>query len=526
MSSTDGKINARVLVVDDDRSTLLLLDALLKDKGVQPVLAQSPAKAQEILKKETGGAFNCALVDYRMPGMNGLELLEWILAQDNTLATILMTAEGDVALVTGALRRGVCEYVEKPFNRAELYKAIIKASERTTENRYVKDTVAGVRDVTLIHERLVPNDKELLKPPFAKGWNPSMQIAFHPAHETGGDFVNCFPLPEDRLLVVAGDVSGHDLKAGFIASYFQGICRGMIEQKAGIDATRAYFNKFLHHEWNRLDRKGARSDVITSLAVCFLLVDFQRMTLTCLNNGFPLPCLCDEELGITQLGQEGPPLGWFADAETQPIEVPLPQAGSVILSSDGLAGHAETNGANEFALAARLLDLSKNHDQELEQQADDILCVRLNWRRDDATEVAPIVCFHRTYPGNSHTEIDPIQEEWKQSLKLCIPTASDDWHREILLCCREALLNALLHGSSSDPSKRCTLTMTLREATLLVRVSDQGSGYQNLPEKDEQETPGMHVSLGLRIIDAYTTRLWTQRNGATLFMEFALPPDA
>ncbi len=521
VATVDGKGGStrRVLVVDDDSSTLTLLEAILRSRGIEGVIASSPLEAQAIIKRETTQDIDCALVDYRMPGMNGLELVQWLFEQDPTLSTVLMTAEGDMDLVTGALRQGVTDYVEKPFRRPELFDSLEKAAERTSERRYLRTAAEEVRDITLIHERLVPGD-EVLAPPFAAKWKPRLQSVFMPAHEAGGDFLNCFTLPDNRLLMVIGDVSGHDLKAGFIASYFQGICRGMIAMKATVEEVRSYFNEFLCNQWNDARSKN-RNEIITSLAVCFLLIDFDRMTLSCLNNGFPNPCMCPVDLDCAELGEQGPPLGWFQRTETNLVEYPLPEAGSITLWSDGVLERANERRQHVHALGHRLL-LKRPQDRAtiLAEQRDDVLVVRLSWDYGGEETDSPALIFADEYPGDASGRIDQFQEEWKQALELAEPKLDEAKVHEILLCCREAMLNAMLHGSEGAPSGRCKMVMAKIGDVLRIRVDDEGEGYDDLPETSF--TPGGHTSLGLRIINAYSDTMWTTRNGAALTMEFSM----
>ncbi len=514
----------RVLVVDDDPSTLRLLEVILRDQGVEAIMACGSIAAQEWVREWGAASLDCALVDYRMPHVNGLEFLAWLVEIEPSLASVLMTAEGDMELVTGALRQGVADYVEKPFRRSDLLKSLDKAAAQTAERRHLMSAMEEVRDVTVIHSRLVPS-RDVLPASFAHGRHPAFETAFHPAHEAGGDFVNCFPIDDERLLVVAGDVSGHDLKAGFVSSYFQGMCRGMIAMNASLAQVRAYFNDFLCREWNRQRSGDEAIDVLTSLSVCFLLFDFSRMSLSCLNNGFPLPTLCADDLSASELGSGGPPLGWFEDPETRELELPLPQTGSLVLSSDGLIDHAEARKLPFQAMADRLLAAQRQTTIRslLDGQRDDVLVARLSWRKD-GTSPAPRLLLTAVYAGNAAGNIDAFQGQWNAALELGVPTLSEERRREILLCCREALLNAMLHGSERRADRRCTMTIAHRPGSVSIRVDDEGHGYSFDPAGKAPPSGGDHISMGLRIIHCYATRCSTQRQGATLTMEFSTAP--
>ena len=166
-------------MVDDDPSTLRLLEVVLRERGLQPTLAQGSIAAKSMLEQKSASDFDCALVDYRMPGMNGLEFVAWLLSVEPEISTVLMTAEGDMDLVTGALRQGVVDYVEKPFRRPDLYEALFKAAELTSERRYRASAAEGVREITLINDRLVPQ-ADALPTTFAPGYKKTLERTFRP----------------------------------------------------------------------------------------------------------------------------------------------------------------------------------------------------------------------------------------------------------------------------------------------------------------------------------------------------------
>ena len=69
----------------------------------------------------------------------------------------------------------------------------------------------------------------------ALGLPAPVEVCWHPKHQVGGDLVNVMPLGPQRFLVLVADVSGHDLKAGFISAFFQGVVRGLVEKQTPIE---------------------------------------------------------------------------------------------------------------------------------------------------------------------------------------------------------------------------------------------------------------------------------------------------
>ncbi|MDA8125141.1 MAG: sigma-54 dependent transcriptional regulator [Deltaproteobacteria bacterium] len=119
-----GKKSARILVVDDDLSMRVVLEAMLKKEGYAVSTAADGMAALKILAAE-----NIAVVatDLKMPRLDGMGLLERIMRDDPSLPVILLTAYGTVATAVDALKKGAFDYITKPFERDELKAVILKA---------------------------------------------------------------------------------------------------------------------------------------------------------------------------------------------------------------------------------------------------------------------------------------------------------------------------------------------------------------------------------------------------------------
>lgn len=111
----------RVLIVDDDRANLRVFLRVfhhLFDVGT----AESGDEALDLLGRE---AFDLVLVDYWMPGMNGLALLRQIQSAHPAPKRLLLTAHGDVPELEAAVKSGLAErLVVKPWDRAEIERIV------------------------------------------------------------------------------------------------------------------------------------------------------------------------------------------------------------------------------------------------------------------------------------------------------------------------------------------------------------------------------------------------------------------
>ena len=116
-----------ILVVDDEKSQREILEMILSEEGYDVTTA---ASGEAALKFARDRRFDLALTDLKMTGMDGIELLQHLLAYDSSIIVILLTAHGSIESAKEALRRGAFDYLEKPYDKAALLETINRALDR------------------------------------------------------------------------------------------------------------------------------------------------------------------------------------------------------------------------------------------------------------------------------------------------------------------------------------------------------------------------------------------------------------
>jgi len=108
----------KALVVDDSRAMRTIISQMLRDCGFEVAEAVHGKAALAYLEGHTDT--NLALIDWNMPEMNGLELLQALKADTrfDTMRRMMVTTESEIAQVTKAMECGATEYVMKPFTKA------------------------------------------------------------------------------------------------------------------------------------------------------------------------------------------------------------------------------------------------------------------------------------------------------------------------------------------------------------------------------------------------------------------------
>ncbi|MGB8506805.1 MAG: sigma-54 dependent transcriptional regulator [Pyrinomonadaceae bacterium] len=116
-----------ILVVDDEKPQREILEEILSGEGYDVTTASSGEAALRIARDHR---FDLALTDLKMTGMDGIELLQKLLAFDSSIIVILLTAHGSIESAKEALRRGAFDYLEKPYERETLLETIRRALAR------------------------------------------------------------------------------------------------------------------------------------------------------------------------------------------------------------------------------------------------------------------------------------------------------------------------------------------------------------------------------------------------------------
>ena len=140
----DGPRPATIFVVDDDDAVREAMRDLLQEDGRT---VEIYASSEAFLDAYQPGGEGCLLVDARMPGMGGLELLHRLKRNGSRLPAIMITGQGDVPMAVEAMRAGAADFIEKPIRREELLASIEHALEhiRDSAKLSVRQEAAAMR---------------------------------------------------------------------------------------------------------------------------------------------------------------------------------------------------------------------------------------------------------------------------------------------------------------------------------------------------------------------------------------------
>ena len=121
MSAERTRASAHIMVVDDEPAARLSLAELLALEGYEVIAAASGEEAVELLSE---GTFDLAIVDLKMPGMDGLEVVEAFQKRSPDTVIIMLTAHGTLETAVQAMRQGAHDYLLKPANVNEIMTSV------------------------------------------------------------------------------------------------------------------------------------------------------------------------------------------------------------------------------------------------------------------------------------------------------------------------------------------------------------------------------------------------------------------
>jgi two-component system nitrogen regulation response regulator GlnG len=119
-----NEVSGRILIADDDSEIVKMLGCVVSRKGLTPVLAGGAREALQLIRTVRPDVL---LVDFRMPEMNGMEVMRRAKEIDPDLPAILITAHADVQGAVEAIRAGAHDYLGKPFDHHDVVRVVLRA---------------------------------------------------------------------------------------------------------------------------------------------------------------------------------------------------------------------------------------------------------------------------------------------------------------------------------------------------------------------------------------------------------------
>jgi len=138
-----------VFIVDDDAAIRDSLSLMIEQENIA---VQSFESAEAFLDAYRPECRGCAIIDIRMPSMNGMELHEVLLKRNITLPVIFLTGHGDIPMSVRAIKAGAVDFLTKPVTREKLLTSIRSAIQKSeiisSENDIHQEALSRLADLT------------------------------------------------------------------------------------------------------------------------------------------------------------------------------------------------------------------------------------------------------------------------------------------------------------------------------------------------------------------------------------------
>jgi sigma-B regulation protein RsbU (phosphoserine phosphatase) len=318
----------RILIADDQPDLLDALKLLLKGQGIEYDAVTSPDAALRALETRP---FDLVLMDLNYTGdttsgREGIDLLARVQQLDRLLPVIVMTGWGSVDLAVEAMRRGVRDFVQKPWDNAHLL-ATLRQEIAAGRARRLEDEAERreLSEALKIQQRLLPQQV-----PQIDGWE--LAVSWQPASGVGGDCFDTIRFGDTRLALTIADVVGKGIPAALLMSNLQAAVRAF--------ASEAIEPQALCQQVNRILCGNIAEGRFISFFYCVL--DATAGVLTYTNAGHYLPMLVRADGSVERLGIGGPVLGVLADADYEQAQVGLAPGDRIVLFTDGLTEARDT----------------------------------------------------------------------------------------------------------------------------------------------------------------------------------------
>lgn len=144
-----------VFVIDDDEAVRQSTCALLESNGLN---TQPFESAEAFLASSKNSQTGCILLDYRMPGLDGLSALPLLRQACPVLSVIMVTAHGDVSVAVKAMKSGAIDFLEKPWEMGSLLGVIRRALDASQHRAAI---MAERNEARARIERLTPRELDV-----------------------------------------------------------------------------------------------------------------------------------------------------------------------------------------------------------------------------------------------------------------------------------------------------------------------------------------------------------------------------
>jgi serine phosphatase RsbU (regulator of sigma subunit) len=353
--------DAAVLIIDDDEFVRRAFRRVLEEAGFRVIEAPDGKTGLDFCERFSPGV---VLLDLRMPGMDGLDVLETLGRDHPDVPVLVVSGYGTISDVVEALRRGAWDFVSKPVLDSELLtRAVARGLERASllrQNReYSESLTATNRRLSAALGELRADEQAARQLQFQLLPQDGLRIGpyvcwrrLFPSQLLSGDFVDYFALGDRFLGFYLADVAGHGAASAFITAILTTLV-GKYRQLLSVRGDETILNP--DRLLNCLDSDLTPHRLDQHITMLYGVLDSTSGRLVYSNAGaFPFPFLSSGSQ-VLELESVGRPLNLPGPARFGAGETQLAPGASLLLASDGVLELAPKQSHRERRDAMRRL---------------------------------------------------------------------------------------------------------------------------------------------------------------------------
>jgi sigma-B regulation protein RsbU (phosphoserine phosphatase) len=324
-------LTAKIVIADDEPDIELLVRQRfrkqIRDKSYSFLFAGDGSQALDLI--ESNPDVELVLSDINMPVMDGLTLIGKLKESHADVASVIVSAYGDMDNIRKAMNRGAFDFLTKPINFDDFEATVQKTLE---QHRILREATATRSRLTRIERDLdiaAEIQQSLLPhtfPPVVADAQFLIDASMHPAREVGGDFYDYIQIDDHRVGLVIGDVSGK----GVPAALFMAMSKALLKAAAQAGGTPG---ECLQRTNDLLNADNRANMFVT---VFYAILDLRTGQLDYASGGHNPPYHVQRDRVVALPGTGGTVLGMIENLTYDSASIQLEPGDSLLLYTDGV----------------------------------------------------------------------------------------------------------------------------------------------------------------------------------------------
>lgn len=484
----------KILIAEDESIPRRLLQATLMKRGHEVISACDGAEAWALL--ERADAPRLAIIDWLMPGVDGVEICRRVRAHQTTQYTylILLTSRGRQEDIIAGLEAGADDYLTKPFDPQELH-VRLRNGQRILDLQTA--LLTSLDRLAQAHQREVEIGAKIQRallvgqlPPEVVG--VQMAALTLPSQHVDGDFYDFFPHDEQCFDLVVGDVMGKGVPAALLGAALKSSFPRAFSHLL-VSSTRGHLpepEEIILRVQHEVTQQFMRLGVFATL--CYARFDGTGQRLTLVDCGHPKTIHFHRSTGVCETLQgDNMPLGFSAQETYQQVSFSLAEGDVLVFYSDGLIEARTSTG--EFFSVDRLMAVVQQHADLAPAQlievireavhtfsgvdtcADDLTCIVVKVK-ERVSRCPPV---RKQFETNSDLATLPRIRAFVRTFCQHLPVAvlDEDSIAQLELAVTEAASNIMRHAYQGRTDLPLQLVAEAFADRVVIQLFHRGRGF-------------------------------------------------